>query len=69
MFEFLNLPEPFSSTEQEMESALIVHLQAFLLELGRGFTFVGRQYRISTETEHFYIDLVFYNYILQCCIV
>jgi predicted nuclease of restriction endonuclease-like (RecB) superfamily len=69
VFEFLNLPEPFSSSEQELETALIEQLQAFLLELGRGFTFVGRQYRISTETEHFYIDLVFYNYLLKCFVL
>jgi predicted nuclease of restriction endonuclease-like (RecB) superfamily len=69
IFEFLNLPEPFANSEQELESALIAQLQAFLLELGRGFSFVGRQYRISTETEHYYIDLVFYNYLLRCFVL
>jgi hypothetical protein len=44
-------------------------LQQFLLELGKGFSFVGRQVRISTETSHFYIDLVFYNYILKCFVL
>lgn len=69
IFEFLNLPEPFSATEKDLEAALIEQLQRFLLELGRGFSFVGRQYRISTETDHFYIDLVFYNYILKCFVL
>lgn len=44
-------------------------MQEFLLELGKGFSFVKRQYRISTETEHFYIDLVFYNYLLKCFVL
>jgi len=69
VFEFLNLVEPESSHEQTLESALITHLQKFLLELGKGFSFVGRQFRISTETSHFYIDLVFYNYILKCFVL
>ena len=66
VFEFLDIPQPISATEKEIEGALIDKLQHFLLELGKGFTFFARQYRISTETEHFYIDLVFYNYILKC---
>ncbi|MFH1561956.1 MAG: PDDEXK nuclease domain-containing protein [Nitrospirota bacterium] len=69
VFEFLNIPEPYNATETEIESALIAHLQQFLLELGKGFSFVARQFRISTETSHFYIDLVFYNYILKCFIL
>lgn len=69
VFEFLNLPEPIDATELEIESALIANLQNFLLELGKGFSFVGRQFRISTETSHFYIDLVFYNYILKCFVL
>ncbi len=52
-----------------METALINNLQKFLLELGKGFSFVARQQRISTETDHFYIDLVFYNYILKCFVI
>ena len=52
--------------ERELEQALIDKLQGFLLELGKGFSFVKRQYRISAEHEHFYVDLVFYNYILKC---
>ena len=69
VFEFLNLPQPASATELEIESALIENLQQFLLELGKGFSFVGRQFRISTETDHFYIDLVFYNYLLKCFVL
>ena len=65
VFEFLNIPEIASASERDIETALIDNLQKFLLELGKGFSFVGRQYRISTETEHYYIDLVFYNYILK----
>ncbi len=69
VFEFLNIPEPVTSSEKDIESALIENLQAFLLELGKGFSFVGRQFRISTETSHFYIDLVFYNYLLKCFVL
>lgn len=69
IFEFLNLPQPINATENEIETALIENLQHFLLELGKGFSFVGRQVRISTETSHFYIDLVFYNYILKCFVL
>ncbi len=69
IFEFLGIPEPFSFSEKELETALIQNLQQFLLELGKGFSFVGRQFRISTETSHFYIDLVFYNYILKCFVL
>lgn len=66
VFEFLDIPEPYRASEKEIEAALIENLQAFLLELGKGFSFVGRQFRISTETSHFYVDLVFYNYLLKC---
>lgn len=59
VFEFLDIPEPISASEKEIEGALIDKLQHFLLELSKGFTFFALQYRISTETEHFYIDLVF----------
>ena len=67
--EFLNLPEDLSGKESTLEKALIGNLQQFLLELGKGFSFVDRQMRISTETSHFYIDLVFYNYLLKCFVV
>lgn len=67
--EFLNLPEDLSGKESTLEKALIGNFQQFLLELGKGFSFVDRQMRISTETSHFYIDLVFYNYLLKCFVV
>ncbi|WP_353718865.1 PDDEXK nuclease domain-containing protein [Dyadobacter sp. 676] len=69
VFEFLNIPEPVAGLEQDIEKALIGNLQQFLLELGKGFSFVGRQFRISTETSHYYIDLVFYNYLLKCFVL
>ena len=55
--------------EADLERALLDNLQAFLLELGRGFAFVARQYRISSESKDFYIDLVFYNYLLKCFVL
>lgn len=69
VFEFLNIEQPHKSSELEIETALISHLEQFLLELGKGFSFVGRQYRVSSETDHFYIDLVFYNYLLKCFVL
>jgi predicted nuclease of restriction endonuclease-like (RecB) superfamily len=69
VLEFLNLPENAWGSEKTLESALVANLQQFLLELGKGFSFVGRQFRISTETSHFYIDLVFYNYLLKCFVL
>ena len=67
--EFLNVPEDLKGKESLLETALIDDMQKFLLELGKGFSFVDRQMRISTETSHFYIDLVFYNYLLKCFVV
>ena len=69
IFEFLNISAPNTASEKEIETALLNDLQSFLLELGKGFSFVARQFRISTETSHFYIDLVFYNYILKCFVL
>jgi predicted nuclease of restriction endonuclease-like (RecB) superfamily len=69
IFEFLNIQEPKDSSELEIEQGLIDNLQKFLMELGKGFSFVGRQFRISTELEHYYIDLVFYNYLLKCFVL
>lgn len=69
VLEFLNLPEDYTIPEKEIETAIISNLQKFLLEMGKGFSFVGRQFRISTETTHFYIDLVFYNYLLKCFVL
>lgn len=69
VLEFLNLPSSWAYTEAELEKALIDNLQQFLLELGKGFAFVARQQHIRTETSDFYIDLVFYNYILKCFVI
>ncbi len=69
VFEFLNIPQTENDNEKELETLLLNDLQQFFLELGKGFSFVGRQFRISTETTHFYIDLVFYNYILKCFVL
>lgn len=69
VLEFLKLPVNKSYTEQEFEQALIDNLQQFLLELGKGFSFVARQKHIRTETSDFFIDLVFYNYILKCFVI
>ena len=66
VLEFLGMPDAHQFREAELEQAIIGKLQAFMLELGNGFAFVGRQHRISTETKDFFIDLVFYNYILKC---
>lgn len=69
VFEFLGIQDRAHLRESRLEQALIDHLQKFLLELGRGFSFVARQQRISTETQNFFIDLVFYNYLLKCFVV
>lgn len=69
VLEFLQLPETGQIKESRLEQAIIDELQKFLLELGKGFSFVARQMRISTETSHFYIDLVFYNYLLKCFVI
>jgi len=69
MLEFLGLPGVGRMLEGDLERALLDNLQAFLLELGRGFAFVGRQYKLSTETKEFYVDLVFYNFLLKCFVL
>lgn len=69
MLEFLGLPGTGRLLESKLEGALMDKLQQFLLELGKGFAFVARQQRISTETQDFYIDLVFYNYLLKCFVL
>ena len=66
VLEFLDLPANEHFYESSLEQALIDHLQKFLLELGRGFSFVARQKHFNVDGQHFYIDLVFYNYILKC---
>lgn len=67
--EFLGLEKQASYYEKDLESALIVHLQEFLLELGNGFTFVARQKRLTIEDDEFFVDLVFYNRLLRCFVV
>ena len=69
VLEFLQLPEVGQVKESQLEQAIIDELQKFLLELGKGFSFVARQMRISTETSHFFMDLVFYNYLLKCFVI
>ncbi len=69
LLEFLGLPGTGKLLESSLEQALIEHLQAFLLELGKGFAFIARQQRISTESKDFYLDLVFYNYLLKCFVL
>jgi len=69
IFEFLGLSPDEKNTERSIETALIDHLQKFLLEIGKGFAFVARQQHIVTDTSDFFIDLVFYNYMLKCFIV
>ena len=69
VLEFLNLPINLGYTEKELEKALIDNLQKFILELGKGYAFVERQQLIRTETSDFYIDLVFYNFILKCFVL
>jgi predicted nuclease of restriction endonuclease-like (RecB) superfamily len=69
MLEFLGLPGTGKLLESELEQALLDNLQAFLLELGKGFAFVARQMRVSTESKDFYIDMVFYNYLLKCFVL
>jgi len=67
IFDFLTLAEPFH--EREMETSLIRHLEKFLIELGRGFAFVGRQFHLDVSEEDFYIDLLFYHLKLRCFVV
>ena len=69
VLEFLGLEQTPNLYEKDLEQGLINHLQTFLLELGRGFSFVARQKRISFDGEHYFIDLVFYNYILKCFVI
>ena len=69
VMEFLGLPESPRLVETDLEQALIDNLQAFLLELGKGFAFVARQERLTLDGDHFYIDLVFYHTILKCFVI
>jgi RecB family endonuclease NucS len=67
--EFLGLKKETSYYERDLENSIIDHLQDFLLELGNGFSFVARQKRILLEDDNFFIDLVFYNRLLQCFVI
>ena len=69
IFEFLGLTTDIRNSEQSIETAILDHIQQFLLELGKGFAFVARQQHIVTDTSDFFIDLVFYNYILKCFVI
>ncbi|MBI0400601.1 PDDEXK nuclease domain-containing protein [Cyclobacterium marinum] len=69
ILEFIGLPENKKYSESELEQKIIDKLEHFLLELGKGFTFVGRQVRFTFDEEHFRVDLVFYNRLLQCFVV
>jgi len=69
VLEFLGLKGKPDFRESDLEQAIIGKLQAFMLELGKGFAFVARQQRISTETKDFFVDLVFYNYLLKCFVL
>lgn len=69
VLEFLNLPSQSSFTESQLETAIIDNLHHFLLEMGKGYAFVERQKLIRTETRDYFVDLVFYNYILKCFVL
>lgn len=69
VLEFLAIPDAHEFREAELEQAIIGKLQTFMLELGKGFAFVARQQRINTETKDFFVDLVFYNYLLKCFVI
>lgn len=65
----MKIPELHRYTESELEDRIIEHLQHFLLELGKGLAFIGRQYRITLGNRHHYVDLVFYHRILKCFVL
>jgi predicted nuclease of restriction endonuclease-like (RecB) superfamily len=69
VLDFLKIPQSNRVTEKHLEQKIIDNLHLFLLELGKGFAFVGRQYKISLRNKHFYIDLVFYHRILKCFVL
>lgn len=69
ILEFLGLREDDSYTESELEQKIIDHLEHFLLEIGKGFSFVGRQQRFTFDEQHFFVDLVFYNRLLRCFVI
>jgi predicted nuclease of restriction endonuclease-like (RecB) superfamily len=69
VLDFLDLPDQPRLHESDLEAAIIENLQPFLLELGKGFAFVARQYRVATESQNYFIDLVFYNFLLKCFVL
>src|SRR5262249_42333868 len=69
VLEFLGLEEKASYSETELETAIISHLERFLLELGKGFLFEARQKRFTFDEDHFFVDLVFYNRLLRCYVL
>lgn len=69
VLEFLKIPEPYHLSETDLETRLIDHLQQFLLELGKGFAFIGRQYRVPVGSRNHSVDLVFYHRILKCFVL
>lgn len=69
IFDFLKIPAAYQLTEAELEKRIIQHLQNFLLELGKGFAFIGSQYRITLGNRHHFVDLVFYHRILKCFVL
>lgn len=69
VLEFLDIKESTNYLESDLEKNILEHLKEFLLELGKGFTFVGNQVRITIDTDHFYPDLIFYNRILNCFVI
>jgi len=69
VLEFMGIPEDYRYSEKKLEQKIIDNLQMFLLELGKGFAFVGRQYRLTLNNQHYYVDLVFYHRILKCFVL
>ena len=69
VFEFLGIPEEKAILESDLEKALIIHIEKFLLELGKGFMYVGSQQRVTLGNTHYYVDMVFYNKILRSYIL
>jgi predicted nuclease of restriction endonuclease-like (RecB) superfamily len=69
VLEFLNIPQQYQYQESELEENIISNLQQFIMELGKGFAFIGRQYRMSIGGKHFYLDLLFYHRILKCFVL
>lgn len=69
VFEFMNFPENYEYTENDIEKSIINNLQHFLLELGKGFAFIGRQQRITLNNRHYFVDLVFYHVKLKCYVL